>query len=497
MICAAVIPASQEEAVQLLENALDKGDLAELRIDLISDLNLTELGKKFDKKRIIITNRKKDEGGLFEGSEAERISPLFEAIENGFGFVDIEFSSSEYFQKIISKKRETGADTNIILSYHSFNETPSNIKEIFSQMENQGQDIIKIVAYAQDISDNLRIKELISLATRNKKKIISFLMGEKGEISRILCNSWGGYISYASLKGESKTAPGQIHIELLKEVYRINSIQNNFDIFGLIGNPVKESIGYYVHNKLFSYHEFDGIYLNFLVDNLGGFINLFKNEFKGLCVTMPFKEEIIPLIDTIDPMAKKIGAVNTIVKNSDGLFGTNTDWIGALYSIEKKTEIKGKKVLVLGAGGAGKAIAYGIDNRNGELMISNRDRKKADDLSKKLGAKTISWEDRNNTDFDILVNATKIGMAPDQDLCPMETSFFEKDLSGITVFDAVYSPIDTKLLRLSKECGASVANGLDMYIGQAMAQFELWTGIKPSVEKMEQFSREALKLRDV
>ncbi|MDY1591055.1 MAG: shikimate dehydrogenase [Methanofastidiosum sp.] len=495
MITASIMPSSQKEAITLLEKALEKGELAEIRIDLIKDLNLSEINNKFDKKRIIVTNRKKDEGGLFEGSESERISPLIDALKIGFGFIDIESSSIDSLHNLISKRREYNSKTNIIISYHNFEETPQDLKKILLQTENQGHDIVKIVAYAKDISDNLRIKDLVSSRSNQNKKIISFLMGEKGEISRILCNSWGSYTSYAPLRGVGKTAPGQIPIEDLNDVYRADSINNTFDIYGLIGNPVKESIGYYVHNKLFSYYNMDAAYLNFLVDDLDRFMSSFKGQFKGLCVTMPFKERIVPFLNKIDTMAQKIGAINTIKKNNDSLFGTNTDWIGAVYSIEKLTSINNKKVLILGAGGAGKAIAFGIANRQGEVIISNRNEKKARELSKNLGAETVLWEDRNDVEFDILVNATKIGMAPEDNNCPMEDSFFTKDLSGITVFDAVYSPLETRLLTRSREQGAKIANGLDMYIGQAMAQFELWTGIKPSSEKMEKFSKEALDMR--
>jgi len=495
LITASIMPSSQKEATTLLEKALEKGELAEIRIDLIKDLDLSEINNKFDKKRIIVTNRKKDEGGLFEGSESERISPLIDALKIGFGFIDIESSSIDSLHNLISKRREYNSKTNIIISYHNFEETPQNLKEILLQMENQGHDIVKIVAYAKDISDNLRIKDLVSSRSSQNKKIISFLMGEKGEISRILCNSWGSYTSYAPLRGVGKTALGQIPIEDLNDVYRSGSINNTFDIYGLIGNPVKESIGYYVHNKLFSYYNMDAVYLNFLVDDLDRFMSSFKGQFKGLCVTMPFKERIVPFLNKIDTMAQKIGAINTIKKNNEGLFGTNTDWIGAVYSIEKLTSINNKKVLILGAGGAGKAIAFGIANRQGEVIISNRDEKKALELSKNLGAETVLWEDRNDVEFDILVNATKIGMTPEENNCPMEDSFFTKDLSGITVFDAVYSPLETRLLTRSREQGAKIANGLDMYIGQAMVQFELWTGIKPSSEKMEKFSKEALEMR--
>ncbi|MCC7572773.1 MAG: shikimate dehydrogenase [Candidatus Methanofastidiosum sp.] len=495
MITASVMPSSQKEATILLEKALAKGELAEIRLDLIADLNLLEISNIFDKKRIIVTNRKKDEGGLFEGNEYDRSSPLIEALKLEFGFIDIEYSSTDSLHNLISKKSEFNSKTNIIISYHNFAQTPKNLKEILSQMENQSGDIIKIVTYANDISDNLIIRDLLSHKSSESKQIISFLMGEKGEISRILCKSWGGYTSYAPLKGVGKTAPGQIPIEILNDVYRANSITNSFDIYGLIGNPVKESIGYYVHNKLFSYYNMDAVYLNFLVDDLDNFMSSFKGQFKGLCVTMPFKEKILSHVDKIDPTAQNIGAINTIKKNNEGLFGTNTDWIGAVYSIEKLTQIKNKRVLILGAGGAGKAIALGIKNRQGELIISNRDNTKALELSKKLGAQTVLWKDRNNVEFDILINATRIGMLPEENNCPMEDSFFEKDLSGITVFDAVYSPIDTRLLMRSKKQGANIANGLDMYIGQAMAQFELWTGIKPSFEKMEKFSKEALGIR--
>ena len=356
MITASIMPSSQKEATTLLEKALAKGELAEIRIDLINDLNLLEISNRFDKKRIIVTNRKKDEGGSFEGSESERISPLIDALKIGFGFIDIEYSSIESLKNLISKKREFNSKTNIIISYHNFEETPENLKEIFLQIENQGHDIVKIVAYANDISDNLIIKALLSSKPNHSKKVISFLMGEKGEISRILCSSWGSYTSYAPLKGVGKTAPGQIPIEILNDVYRANLINSDFDIYGLIGNPVKESIGYYVHNKLFSYYNIDAVYLNFLVDDLGKFMSSFKDQFKGLCVTMPFKEKVAPYLDNIDSMAQKIGAINTIKKNNGSLFGTNTDWIGSIYSIEKLTPIKNKRVLILGAGGPEKRL---------------------------------------------------------------------------------------------------------------------------------------------
>ena len=495
MITASIIPSSQKEAISLLEKALSKGDLAEIRVDLISDLNISEIGNKFDKKRIIVTNRKKDEGGLFEGSESERIIPLIEAIKNEFGFIDIEYSSLDPLNLLLRKKRELNSETKIIVSYHNFGNTPPNINEILSEIKDNFPGIVKVVTYAKDISDNLIIKDLLSSKINTDKKIISFLMGERGEISRILCRSWGGFTSYAPLKGVGHTAPGQIPIEILKEVYRVDAINENFDIYGLIGNPVKESIGYYVHNKLFSHYNIQAVYLNFLVDDIKKFMDNYKDMFTGLCVTMPFKEKIIPYLDNIDEMALKIGAINTIKKTREGLFGANTDWIGAVYSIEKLDQIKNKRVLILGAGGAGKAIAFGIADRKGLIIISNRDNKKALELSEKVGAETVLWEDRTKVDFDILINATKIGMFPEENNCPMGDSFFDKDLSGVTVFDAVYSPINTKLLKMSNKQGAKIANGLDMYIGQAMAQFELWTGIKPSYEEMEKLSREALKLR--
>jgi 3-dehydroquinate dehydratase/shikimate dehydrogenase len=495
VITASIIPSSQKEAINLLEKALSKGELAEIRVDLASDLSISEIGSKFNKKRIIITNRKKDEGGLFEGSESERIIPLIEAIKNGFGFIDIEYSSIGSLNTLIRKKRELNSETKIIVSYHNFENTPSDLYEISLKIKDKSPDLVKIVTYAKDISDNLIIKGLLSSKLNADKKLISFLMGERGEISRILCRSWGSFTSYAPLKGVGHTAPGQIPIEILRDIYRVDAINENFDIYGLIGNPVKESIGYYVHNKLFSHYNINAVYVNFLVDDIEKFMVSYKNQFSGLCVTMPFKEKIIPYLDTIDEMALKIGAINTIKKSRGGLFGTNTDWIGAVYSIEKLNRIKNKRVLILGAGGAGKAVAFGIADRRGLITISNRDPKKALELSKKIGAETVLWEDRNKVDFDILINATKIGMFPEENNCPMEASFFEKDLSRLTVFDAVYSPINTKLLKMSKKQGAKIANGLDMYIGQAMAQFELWTGIKPSYEEMEKLSREALKLR--
>jgi len=478
MIAVAIVASTTKEALEDIRSASKSADVIELRLDYIKkpDLEIL-LARRI--KPAIITFRRKDEGGKSDIKEEDRIKLLEKAINLGADFIDIELSTDPILLKRLINKAK-GTQTRIIISYHNFRETSQGeIIEKYNKIKKLNPDIIKIVVFANSINDNKAIFDLIIKAKDENKKIIAFCMGERGEISRILTTLFGGQMTFASLTKGKESAPGQLDIATLKNVYRIDKLKNA-GVYGLVGNPVKHSKGFIVHNKAFDKLKLNNIYINFLVEDLKSFIENFKQYLSGLSITIPFKTEIMGYLDGVDKIARKIGAVNTVIKKGEKLIGYNTDVTGALKAIEKRIKVKGKKVLMIGAGGVARAIAFGIVSKGGNLIILNRTvskaRKLADelkcdygDLDKMKGLKGV----------DIIINATSIGMHPDVNKTPISKDVLRKIINKKTVvFDSVYNPIMTKLLKEAKTFKCKIIAGVEMFVNQAAEQFKLFTGRK-------------------
>ncbi len=470
MLCISITEKSTEKIIEAI-NSDTYGDLYEIRYDLADNLDLKKILSAV-KKPLLITNRKKDEGGNFSGTESERISVLKEAIKLGADYIDIEFSSGK---QAIEELKKLKGRTKIILSYHNFKEIPENLDAIYSQLEKEKCGIIKIVTFANSINDNLKIFNLLE-RHKAKKNLIAFCMSECGQISRILGLIKGSLMTYASISEGKESAPGQITAKALKEIYKADKLNSQTRIFGLVGNPVSESKGYLIHNKCFQKMSMNNVYVNFLVDDAKSFFKGYKGFFSGLSVTMPHKREVMKYLDEIDNSAKKLSAVNTIIVKNGKLIGYNTDVYGAIHAIKDKTEIMGKTVLMLGAGGVARAIAYGIIEEKGNLFVTDIDGKKAGEFCREFNCKYVQIADRKNIKCDIFINATPVGMFPNINASPIEEDFLKKEM---IVFDVVYNPRETKLLETAKKRGCKVVYGQDMFIYQAVKQFELWTGKAP------------------
>ena len=394
MIAVPIVASTTKEAIKDIEKSKD-ADLIELRLDLIKDINENKLKKLLSNKRKkIVTDRKK------------RLNLIKKAIELNADFIDLGLSIGEKTIKEIIKKKKK---TKIIVSFHNFKKTSKKeVTKKYNQIKKLNPDIIKIVTFANSIDDNKIIFDLIKKAKKDNKKIIALCMGEKGEISRILSPLLGSYLTFASLKKGKESAPGQIDINTLKSTYRINNLKNP-KIFGLVGNPVSHSKGIIIHNQAFRKLKLNNIYVNFPVDNIASFIKNYKGMIDGLSITIPFKREIIKHLDKVEKSAKKIGAVNTVIKKNGKLVGYNTDITGAIKAIESKTTIKGKKILMIGAGGVARAIGYGVTQKKGNLIILNRTVSKAKKLCKELKCSSGSLAQLNKlSNIDIIINATSI-----------------------------------------------------------------------------------------
>lgn len=264
----------------------------------------------------------------------------------------------------------------------------------------------------------------------------------------------------------------------------MNSLEINTKtlLFGVIGSPVSHSMSPAMHNAAFKASGINGVYLAFDVTDVEGTVRAVRAlSIKGLSVTIPHKLAVMDHLDFIDPTAKDIGAVNTIVNRDGRLEGYNTDCSGAIRAILEKTDLKGKRVVLCGAGGAARAIAFGIKKEGADLVILNQIKEEGEKLASDTGSVFRPLDDFPEEGCDVLINSTPLGMSPNYDASPVKSSFLKP---GMVVMDIVYNPIETRLLKDAKDAGCTVIDGTKMFIYQGAMQFELWTGLKAPVDVM-------------
>jgi len=352
-------------------------------------------------------------------------------------------------------------------------------------------DVLKIVTYARDISNNLALFDIIYRAKKDNKKLIALCMGERGEISRILSPLLGGFLTFGSLETGKESAPGQITALNLRDVYRVCDRRGPFKIYGVLGNPIHKSMGYLIHNKAFKEIKSSDIYVPFLVDNVEKFFKDFSHYFEGLSVTMPFKEDIMDVIDEIDETASKIGAVNTVVHDGERWKGYNTDCIGAIKALEKHINLKEKKVLIIGAGGTAKAIGYGVSEKGAKITVTyNRNKERGVQLAKELGAQVLSIHEAGEEVVDVIINCSPVGMSPNVEESPISSRYFRE---GMVVFDSVYNPPETRLIREAKTAGCITISGIELFINQAIEQFKLWNNQEAPIGPMRDVVLQTIK----
>ncbi len=267
-------------------------------------------------------------------------------------------------------------------------------------------------------------------------------------------------------------------------------IDQQTGLYGIIGHPLGHTLSPVMHNAAFSASGINAVYLAFeskrIEECLAGMRGL---GVRGLSVTIPHKSTVIPLLEKVDDMAERIGAVNTIVNRDGKLVGYNTDAAGALKALEEKTKLEGKKGLVVGAGGAARAIGFILKERGVQLTIANRSSDRGERLSGALNCKFLPLKDLESFVADILIQTTPVGMYPAVEECPLSPRILNREM---IVMDVVYNPLETKLLKKAKSIGCTTIDGLSMFIHQGAEQFRLWTDRVPPIDVMEQSVKAAL-----
>ncbi len=420
----------------------------------------------------IATCRRVDNGGKFKGSLASELEVLNKAHAAGCQIVDLELESALKIKpEVLARLRKSAG---IIVSFHDFRAT-RNLESTLEKMLRIPADFYKIVTTATTLSDNVTMMKFLQTHS-DKQALVGLCMGEQGIISRVLSVRAGSVFTFGAVSAEVKTAPGQISAGDLRNIYRLEQVDAATRVYGVAGDPIEHSLSPVIMNTALRRENVNGVYVPLHAKTLKDLIHCVREiPIHGLSVTMPYKQAIIEYLDNSDAHTAKVGACNTVVRGQEGkFFGFNTDIAGVLRPLEQRVTIDGARVLVLGAGGAARAAVFGLKERGAEVWILNRTTAKAQKLARQAKAHTIKRADLRKTAFDVIINATPVGMGSTRD-CPLK----EDEVQAKVVFDMVYDPVETRLLQVARAKGIAVIPGVEMFVHQAARQFEIWTG-KPA-----------------
>ena len=477
-LCVAVAASDANEMAERAEGLVRDDAMLEFRLDYLSKpgLSIPRIKRFFDSHLgtiAIATCRRASSGGKFRGSIASQLDILNKAAAAGCQLVDVELQTVSKVKPEQLQKLRTKAG--LILSFHDFRGT-KKLDETLEKMLAFPADFYKVVSTATTLSDNVAMIKFLA-RQGDRHSLIGMCMGEQGTISRVLGVRAGSIFTFASAGAGQETAPGQITAQELRSVYRIDQVDVATRVYGVVGDPIAHSLSPAIMNAAFRRENVNAVYLALHAKTLKDLLTCVKEiPIHGLSVTMPYKESIVPHLDNTDSHTTKVGACNTVVRAQDGkLYGFNTDTAGIVRPLERRLNtLEGARILVLGAGGAARAAVFGLKERGSEVYILNRSLAAAKKLAHQARARIVKRPDLKKLAFDVIINATPVGMGNTR-----ETPLQDKEINARYVFDMVYDPAETRLLKLAKERGAQVIPGIEMFVHQAARQFEIWTG-KPA-----------------
>jgi 3-dehydroquinate dehydratase / shikimate dehydrogenase len=493
-VCVAVAASDPAALAEKAEGLIRDNSFIEFRLDHLSKpaLGLPKI-KHFLETHpgiiVIATCRRVASGGKFRGSIASQLDILAKASAIGCQLVDVEFQTAlKCKPDQLQKLRKNAA---LILSFHDFRGT-KKLDETLEKMRAYPGDFYKVVSTAATLFDNVSMIQFLG-REGDKDSIIGVCMGEQGIISRVLGVRAGSVFTFAAVSPGEETAPGQVSAQDLRSVYRIEQVDAATRVYGVAGDPVAHSLSPAIMNAAFRRENVNAVYLALHAKTLKDLLACVREiPIHGLSITMPYKEAILPFLDNTDSHTTKIGACNTVVRAQDGkLYGFNTDTSGVVRPLERRlSTLQDAKILVLGAGGAARAAVFGLAERGAEVFILNRSLEAAKKLARRAHAHSIKRADLKKHVFDVIINATPVGMGNTR-----ETPLQEKEINARYVFDMIYDPFETRLLQLAKQRGAQIIPGIEMFVHQAARQFEIWTGKPAPQDDMLQVVMLALQER--
>ncbi|MEK6287568.1 MAG: shikimate dehydrogenase [Acidobacteriota bacterium] len=490
-VCAVITEATIDAARASIKRAASIADMIEVRLDYLRDFDFSDrdgLRALLEDKPLpaIITCRATSEGGNQPVDDHVRLSLLVEGARRLADYCDIEAAHYEEAAKLAPNF------SRLIVSYHNFDRTPADLDAIYNRVTALPAAVHKIVTQANTVSDSLAIFKLLDRARTEGRDLIALAMGAPGVITRVLGPARGSFLTYCSLRHGKESAPGQSSCDELIHDYRVHRVSHSTSITGIIGSPVAHSASPAMHNRAFAELDLDFVYLPFEVEDLAEFFHRFIRpatreidwDFRGLSVTIPHKSAVIPLLDEADRAAREVGAVNTVVVREGMLTGYNTDVQGAMEPLEKVYALEGESCAVIGAGGAARAVIYGLVERGARVGVFARNPEKARALPEAFGVLVSPIEALQSSDARVVINTTPVGMrGHSEGSSPVPGAWLR---SRRIAYDLVYNPFETRFLADARAAGCQTISGLEMLVAQAALQFELWTGRKPPLDVMRE-----------
>ena len=469
------VPVCDNDLIATCERAVELADMIELRLDCLEETpnNLGEITQRLSRP-LILTFRPSEQGGHRNLTRKERqrfwssIAPHGESI-----WWDVEGELAHDLTPDWSR---------VIISHHDFSSVPEDLEQIYERLARTRAAVVKIAVQASDIVDCIPIFQLLARARSEGREIIAIAMGNAGIATRVLGPSRGSFLTYGSLDDESTTAPGQVNARKLRSLYHVDTIDDETMICGLVGLPVMHSVSPHIHNQAFVEQGINGVYLPFEVHDAQQFFKRMVHprtrelswNLRGLSITAPHKQTVMECLDWIEPDAKEIGAINTVVIDDDRLLGYNTDAAGLVDPLLKRfTSLRDARVAIIGAGGAARAAIWAVKRQSANVTLFARNTTKAQALAELFRISCYALSAASFAGYDLVINATPVGSGSHIDQSPAT----REQLTGARcIYDLIYNPRETLLLREAHEAGCETLGGLEMLVAQAGRQFELWTG---------------------
>jgi 3-dehydroquinate dehydratase/shikimate dehydrogenase len=440
-------------------------DVIELRLDTVADPDVA--GALAGRSRpVIVTCRAAWEGGAFRGSEDERLAILEAAFQQGADWVDLEFAAWT--------RAPWGArGERLIVSHHDFAGVPADLADRHRAMAATGAAVVKLAVTAGRLSDCV---PLLGLRVGAPQRQVLIGMGAAGLPTRLLPARFASAWSYAG----GGVAPGQVPAARMREEFRFGEVSAAAEIYGLVANPVGHSVSPAMHNAAHRALGRDALYIPLQAADAADVIAFGEAiGLTGASVTVPFKVDLVPYCE-LSRAARRAGALNTLIRHDGRWTGDNTDMDGLLAPLSARLALPGARVIVLGAGGAARAAAAALVDAGAKVTVCARRSSAAAVVAAHAGCDSAPMPPAAGS-WDVLVNATSAGMHPHGDESPWPDATFD----GALVYDLVYNPRETRLLREARAAGCGTLDGLPMLVAQAERQFELWTGTPPPPGVME------------
>jgi 3-dehydroquinate dehydratase/shikimate dehydrogenase len=508
-ICVAVCVERASELAQGVASAVEVADLVELRMDCLRgtqlDLALRHLDElqRASPRTFVMTLRPAEQGGDREIDILNRLAFWVEHFlydDQYRGFADIELDLLHLIRRSEDGRWKRLDWGRVICSHHDFTGVPAALEEIYERMTATPARVLKIAVAARSITDCIPVFNLLERARRDGRDLIAIAMGEAGVVTRILGPSRGAFLTYGSLDPKRASAPGQLTAITLRDLYRIYQLDRQTDIMGLMGAPVAHSVSPQMHNAAFASRLMNAVYIPCEVTEADEFLRRMVHprtreldwRLRGLSVTAPHKGTVMELLDRVDSRALEIGAVNTICVEDDTLVGYNTDAEAVLAPLGSRIrQWKGARCAVIGAGGAARGALWALQREGAEITVFARSPETGRPLAERFGARYAQLDEATFRGFDLVINATPLGMrGPLESATPATASRLQG--AGL-VYDLVYNPRSTRLMREALKAGCACIGGLGMLVAQAAEQFRLWSGDDAPLDVMREAAERALE----